>query len=67
MDNKKDRINIYVSKELKERIYKKAEELGISASSYIVVAINDYMKQESVVEMADMFKELKKMQLGAGS
>lgn len=62
MDNKevkKDRISFYVSKEMKDRIVSLADEMGLSVSSFLLVAVNDYIKQSSIVEVADMYRMLK--------
>jgi len=57
---KRDRININVNSDFKERVIKKANEMGISVSAYIIIAVNEYIKQNSVTDMAIMFKELEK-------
>lgn len=59
MDDKKERISLYVSKEMKDRIVSMADEMGISVSAFLLVAVNDYIKQNSVVELADMYRMLK--------
>ena len=38
----------------------KANELGISISALIIIALDEYLKQSSVVDMAEMFKQLQK-------
>ena len=57
---KRDRININVNSDFKELVIKKANEMGISVSAYIIIAVNEYIKQNSVTDMAIMFKELEK-------
>lgn len=57
---KRDRININVNSDFKELVIKKADEMGISVSAYIIIAVNEYIKQNSVTDMAIMFKELEK-------
>jgi len=59
MDDKKERISLYVSKEMKDRIVSLADEMGISVSSFLIVAVNDYIKQSSIIEVADMYRMLK--------
>lgn len=59
MDDKKERISLYVTKEMKDRIVSLADEMGISVSAFLLVAVNDYIKQNSVVELADMYRMLK--------
>lgn len=60
LEIKRDRININVNSDFKELVIKKANEMGISVSAYIIVAVNEYIKQNSVTDMAIMFKELEK-------
>ena len=57
---KRDRININVNSDFKELVIKKADEMGISVSAYIIIAVNEYIKQNSVTDLAIMFKELEK-------
>ena len=57
---KRDRININVNSDFKDLVIKKANEMGISVSAYIIIAVNEYIKQNSVTDMAIMFKELEK-------
>ena len=42
---KKTRLNIYLSEDLKGRIQAESEKLSISQNSYIIMAINEYLKQ----------------------
>lgn len=56
---KKERVSFYVSKEMKDRIVSLADEMGISVSSFLIVAVNDYIKQSSIIEVADMYRMLK--------
>ena len=58
MDDKKERISLYVSKEMKDRIVSLADEMGISVSAFLLVAVNDYIKQSSIIEVADMYRML---------
>lgn len=62
-DKNKTRVNAYLTQELKEKAMSKANDLGISLSALMVIALNDYLKQDSVIEMAGMFKLLQS-QLG---
>jgi len=54
------RISVYLTPEFKIKVEKKAEELGISVSSLINLALRDYMRQDTVVDVMEMFKSLKK-------
>lgn len=59
----KARVTSYLSDELKERAMKKADDLGISLSALMVIALNDYIKQDSVMDMAEMLKLFQSKQL----
>ncbi len=58
MDSGKQRIYTYLSSETKERALKKAKEMSISMSSLLAISLNEYLKQESVVDMAEIFKKM---------
>lgn len=60
MDSKRDRISVYVNREMRKRVEEKANELGISISALIIIALDEYLKQSSVVDMAEMIKQLQK-------
>lgn len=60
MDSKRDRISVYVNREMRKRVEEKANELGISISALIIIALDEYLKQSSVVDMAEIFKQLQK-------
>lgn len=57
MDDKKERINVYMTPEVKEKAMRKANELSISMSALMLIALNQYLKEESVVDMVEMFKK----------
>lgn len=44
MCNKK-RIGLYLSEDLIERIKKESEKLSISQNTFVVMAVNEYLKQ----------------------
>lgn len=53
------RLNFYVPASLKDNIVKKSSEMGLSMTSYIVVALNEYMKQSETVDFFDILKQMK--------
>jgi len=63
MEVKRERINVYVSPEVKAKVVQKADEMGISLSAFGAVAINEYLKQDSVIDLADMFRMFQKKEL----
>ncbi len=45
MENfKKEKFNFYVSKELKNKIEKEASDMSMTQSSFVVLAVNEYIK-----------------------
>lgn len=56
---KRHRVVVYLNDDLKARVDKKAEQLGLSVSGLFNIAVYDYLKQDSVLEMSDMFKAFK--------
>lgn len=44
MCNKK-RIGLYLSEDLIERIKKESEKLSISQNTFVIMAVNEYLKQ----------------------
>jgi hypothetical protein len=60
--DKKMEIRVNVSPEMKARIQKKSEELGVTMSSLMIIAANDYLKQDSVIDLAALIKGMDKLQ-----
>ena len=61
MEEKKierERMNIYITSDLKKKIVDKSNELGVNMSAFVTICVNEYIKQDSVVDMAVMFKQL---------
>lgn len=52
------RINIRFPMEFYSLIKKESEKLGIPVSSFINVAVNEYIKQNSLKDMSDLMKKL---------
>jgi len=64
MDKKRierERMNIYISKGLKKKIKAKADELGVNMSAFISICVNEYLKQDSVVDLAVMYREMQRI------
>jgi len=59
LSNKKPRarISVYLSQDLKDRINKEADGMGLNLSAMITVMCNEYLKQSSVVNMIDIYKK----------
>lgn len=63
MEFEKVRRNIYIDKELVEKANEDAQRLGISFSAYVSVAISEYIKQNSISDLASFVKQLQQGQV----
>lgn len=63
MNDKKIRVNIFLTQELKEYVMSRSREMGMSYSAFIVMALVHYKQScevsSSLVELKQMFDELK--------
>lgn len=59
----KVRVNIYITREVREQAMRLAEQLGISFSGLVNVALNDYIKQDKVKDMASLFEQLRDIEV----
>jgi len=55
----KVRVNIYITKDVKEQASQLAERLGISFSGLVNVALNEYIKQDKVKDLSSLFVQLR--------
>ena len=63
---KKTRLNIYLSEDLKGRIQAESEKLSISQNSYIIMAINEYLKQsDGIVALSQVMAKLDNLKVEA--
>jgi len=64
--NKVVRKNIRMSQEVAEWYEKRAEELGVSQSNLMVMALSEYIKQDKTIKMMsnfeNMLKQLERME-----
>ena len=60
------RKNIRMSQEVAEWYEKRAEELGVSQSNLMVMALSEYIKQDKTIKMMsnfeNMLKQLERME-----
>ena len=63
MNDKKIRLNVFLTPELKEYVMSRSKEMGMSYSAFIVMALVQYKQgcevSSSLVELKQMFDELK--------
>lgn len=67
MEKKPMRLNTKVSYELNEWLDKKAEEMGISKSALVAVAVENYRKEtETVAVLPALLRKLEEMGIEVG-
>lgn len=54
----KIRKGIYLEEERIKMIEKKAKEMGLTFNGMINVALNEFLKQETVVDMMNVYKQM---------
>jgi len=57
----RQRINVTIDREMKERAEKEAKRLGISLSGYVSVSIAEKLKMEDTLDVMDAFKKFTEM------
>ena len=60
-DDSKERVNVYLDPEVKARIKKESEKMGIPMSGFINVCIAEYLHQHDamdVLKIADKLNEI---------
>lgn len=68
MEKKPMRLNTKVSYELNEWLDKRAEEMGISKSALVAVAVENYRKEtETVKVLPELLEKLKALGIEADS
>lgn len=58
MINNKVRVNAYITKDVKEKGKEICNKLGISFSGLVNVALNDYIKQETVKDIYEQLRNI---------
>ena len=57
----KTRVNITLSEELLQSYQELSEEMGITRSSAMVMALKTYMDQQKSLKMGDVYKHLEEL------
>ena len=55
---KRAQLLLYMSHEMKKQVAEKARELGVSSTSLFIIAMDQWLKQNAVVDMSVMFKTI---------
>lgn len=64
---KKERIQLYLSKNIKDYIDSQADEFGMSISAYVTMCINTYKQQnDAMVQMSKISEMLGDVDLNLG-
>lgn len=56
----KVRRGLYMDEERLKRADEKAKEMGLSFNALVTISLNEYLKQENVVDMVAMLKQMQK-------
>lgn len=59
----KARANVYLNPSIKDEAVKLANELGISFSALVNIALSEYIKQNSIKDMAEFFKKIQQLDI----
>lgn len=52
----KTRMSLYIDIDVKDKVKESADKLGITINGFINVAINEYIKQNSLTDMQKIFE-----------
>lgn len=52
------RANVYFDPKLYEKAKQKAEEMGLTFSSFIGLCVYEFLKQDSVLKLADIYEKM---------
>lgn len=55
----KERLNLYITVNLKEQIQREAEETGLNMSTITTIALLNYFKEKEAFKMSNLMRELK--------
>lgn len=54
----KVRVNVYLDKEVRAKALEKSRKMGFSFSAFVNLALYEYIKQDSVIQMVDLYRVL---------
>jgi len=52
------RANVYLDPEVRRRAKELADRMGLSFSAFVNIALYEYLKQSSVIELGDILKHV---------
>jgi len=54
----KVRVNVYLDKEVRSKALDKAQKMGLNFSAMVNLALYEFIKQDSVIQLVDLYKVL---------
>jgi len=54
----KVRVNVYLDKEVRSKALEKARKMGLNFSAFVNLALYEFIKQDSVIQLVDLYKKL---------
>ena len=61
------RVNVYLDSEVRDKALAKAKKMGLTFSGFVNLAWYEYIKQDSVVQLVDMYKMISEAKSGSVS
>ena len=58
MNKRKSQINVYMDNDIKEELQQRAKELGVSASAFVNMAINEKLSQVTLLKSKDLLSSI---------
>lgn len=52
------RVHVYLDKDVRIKALEQARKMGLSFSGFVNVALYEFIKQDSVVQLVDVYKRL---------
>lgn len=54
----KVRVNVYLDKEVRSKALDRSRKIGLNFSAFVNLALYEFIKQDSVVQLVDLYKQL---------
>jgi post-segregation antitoxin (ccd killing protein) len=52
------RVNVYLDLDIRKRSVEQAKKMGLTFSAFVNLALYEFIKQDSVIQLADMYKRM---------
>lgn len=67
MPTDKDRINIYLDPEMKERVKTEADRIGVTMSGFINFCISEYLHQHDAMNVFNLVDKVRELMEKSGT